>query len=183
MSAEPVSRLAVRICQEQRLRRAQFLRPGFHVPPFRRNQFGGSAGGPIRKDKTFIFGAMKHSAASRGQRGRHRSDNNARMDICRAMVPHKVGLAAGIAPYFALWPVANGPNWVAARVLLCQPEQMIRDFRKLRVITTSPQRFVSGSTPSTTAYHNPGSTDLQLTVSNMRSQIASVQETHTLIPR
>jgi outer membrane receptor protein involved in Fe transport len=29
------------------------------VPPFRQNQFGGSAGGPIRKDKTFVYGVYE----------------------------------------------------------------------------------------------------------------------------
>ena len=26
------------------------------APPFQRNPFGGSMGGPVRKDKTFVFG-------------------------------------------------------------------------------------------------------------------------------
>ena len=27
-----------------------------NIPPFERNVFGGSLGGPIKKDKTFLFG-------------------------------------------------------------------------------------------------------------------------------
>ena len=36
------------------------------VPPFRRNQFGGGAGGPIRKDRTFIFGDFEAIRQSKG---------------------------------------------------------------------------------------------------------------------
>src|ERR1700693_118855 len=45
------------------LRNSALDSPGYFdggvVPPFRRNQFGGALGGPIKKDKTFFFGAYE----------------------------------------------------------------------------------------------------------------------------
>ena len=84
------------------------------IPPYKRNQFGGSLGGRIRKDRTFFYGNYE------GLRSRLSlssvaivPDNNARL----GMIPLttggplvNVGLATGVAPFLALFPIANGPN-------------------------------------------------------------------------
>jgi len=52
------------------LRNSALDAPGYFEgdtpPPFRLNQFGASAGGPIRKDRTFIFGDYEGVRESKG---------------------------------------------------------------------------------------------------------------------
>jgi hypothetical protein len=156
------------------------------VPPFKRNQLGGAAGGPIRRDKTFIFGSYE------GFRQRLAvtdvaivPDNNARNGYLPAAngTLQYIGLAQGVAPYFALWPVANGPELGGgAAYYYGNPGQIIReDFGNLRIDQTiGSADLLSGVYTIDDGFdRNPGTTPLQLTVSDMRSQVASVQETHT----
>src|ERR1700704_3288210 len=66
------------------------------IPPFRRIQFGGSAGGAIIKDKTFIFGNYEGLRQNQSASGIiHVPDAASRA----AAVP-------AIQPYLALWPIA-----------------------------------------------------------------------------
>ena len=81
-------------------------------PQFRRNDFGGALGGPIRKDKTFIFGNYEAYRQSLSLTSvAFVPDANAR----RGFLPTgpggslvNVGLAPGMAPYFAIYPEPNG---------------------------------------------------------------------------
>ncbi|MBV9086784.1 MAG: TonB-dependent receptor, partial [Acidobacteriaceae bacterium] len=66
------------------------------IAPFRRIQFGGSAGGPIIKDRTFVFGSYEGFRQSQSASG-------------TIKVPDLASRAAAvpsIQPYLALWPVA-----------------------------------------------------------------------------
>ena len=77
-----------------------------NVPPFRRNQFGADAGGPIVKDKTFIFGDYE---------GVRQSLTTTQVDVVPTAAARTGQLVAGnvvvdpkVVPYLALYPLPNG---------------------------------------------------------------------------
>jgi outer membrane receptor protein involved in Fe transport len=79
------------------------------TPPFRRNQFGGSLGGPIRKDSTFIFGDYEGLRQSLGltQGGTTLSDSASKGMLSTGTVTVDPAIAAFIK---AIYPTANGPS-------------------------------------------------------------------------
>src|SRR6267378_6685543 len=83
------------------------------IAPFRRNQFGGSAGGPIRKDRVFLFGNYEGF--------RHRlgisnvsvvPDQDARQGRLPNLSTGALATVANLRPemlnYMQLWPQPNG---------------------------------------------------------------------------
>ena len=159
------------------------------VPPLRRNQFGASAGGALKKGRTFIFGSYE------GLRWRLSQssaavvpDMDARQGNLRGAngsLTH-VGLAPGIAPYFALWPAPNGPELGGGAALTyANPLQAVReDFGNLRLDHNfSANDMLSGvyTVDDGTAV-TPGANPLQQTLSVLRAQVASLQETHVFSP-
>jgi Carboxypeptidase regulatory-like domain/TonB dependent receptor/TonB-dependent Receptor Plug Domain len=76
------------------------------IAPFRRNQFGVSAGGPIQKDKTFIFGDYE---------GLRQSLGLSMVDNVPSLAARSGQLSTGavtvdpmVVPYLAFYPLPNG---------------------------------------------------------------------------
>ena len=66
-----------------------------YITPYTRNEFGGSVGGPVRKDKTFFFGSL---------------------DVVRAQTT-SAGLTTVEDPAFTSWLTANLPNNLSTTLL------------------------------------------------------------------
>ena len=86
------------------------------VPPFRRNQFGGAAGGPLKKDRLFLFGNYEGFRQSLDLSSLSVvPDNNARLGIlpnaCTGAPTPVVKASSTMEQYSSLfWPQPNGPE-------------------------------------------------------------------------
>ena len=87
-------------------------------PSFRRNQFGGSIGLPIRKDKTFFFLNYEGIRQQLGEALVYNvPDSNAHAGLLPCIINTttclsgltNVGVNANVAPFLALLPLPNGP--------------------------------------------------------------------------
>jgi Carboxypeptidase regulatory-like domain/TonB-dependent Receptor Plug Domain len=152
------------------------------IPNFQRNVFGGTLGGPLRKDKIFLFGNYEGFRQDLGL-----------SDL--TLVPDAASLAVAVAsvrPLLALWPAANGPELLTstgassgiARAY-SNPVQNIReDFGTTRLdVNASQQDMISGVfTADDSEAHSPTSNPITRTDIFLREQVASISETHIFSP-
>ncbi|HZU28751.1 MAG TPA: carboxypeptidase-like regulatory domain-containing protein [Bryobacteraceae bacterium] len=171
---------------------------GPSVPGFTRNQFGAALGGPIRRDRTFLFGNYEGFRQHLHQTGVDLvPDNEARQGYlpCKLVTPAPKpcpasGLAfIGISPLIDAWPAPTpgAPDFGGISEAFNNPLQTIRDdFGTARL-----DQVFSGRDTLNAVYTIDDSEDFTPTSTNLysadaeslREQVASLEETHVFSPR
>ncbi|MBV9147950.1 MAG: TonB-dependent receptor [Acidobacteria bacterium] len=145
------------------------------IPPFKRNQFGASAGGPIIKDRTFIFGDYE---GLRQSLGFTQVDN----------VPSPAAVAtasAAIKPYLVFYPAPNGPvNGLAGQYKFAGTQTTPEDFFTIRADHKATEKDnVHGSYMFDNGkFTQPDSLNDIFLLSHTRRQSGSIEATHDFSP-
>lgn len=156
------------------------------IPPFRRNQFGGTIGGPIKKDKMFFFAAYESTREVLGQTE-------------FATVPAASVRASAvplIKPYVDAYPIPNGvifPGGQTAQLFFGFKQPTTEHFGQTRldyIISSNDSFFarITGSNSATTsapaAAGNTGGGILPgfSQTSSLGAFLATLSETHIFSP-
>lgn len=170
------------------------------TPPFRRNQFGGALGGPIRNDKAFVFANYEGFRQSLHQTSvAFVPDASARSGAIVALgsgcpAAQQAACAAEVTSLLNLWPIADGPDVLnepsgapsGIAENFANPLQTIReDFGTARVDHIFSDQdsvgvvyTVDDSADQTATAINPFMAD----TTSLREQVLSIEETHFFSP-
>ena len=153
------------------------------IPKFQRNEFGGSLGGPLKRDKAFLFGNYEGFRQNLGLSDLSLVPDNA----------SRAAAAPSAQPLLALWPVANGAELLNAdgthsgiAEAFSNPVQHIReDFGTVRFDQNFSQNdsFAAAYTIDDSAAHSPTNNPLSFVDVTLREHVASLSETHIFSPR
>jgi len=148
------------------------------APPFQRNQFGASLGGPIQKDKTFLFGNYEGFRQNLHQ-------------TSVAFVPSAASRAIAVPsvqPLLNLWPAApaGAQDFNGISQVFSSPPQTIReDFGTVRLDHSFSEKdslaaiyTIDDGGDVTATPLNPYSSDIV----TLREQVLSLEETHVFSP-
>ena len=171
------------------------------APAFQRNQFGASLGGPLRKERSFLFTNYEGLRQHLHQSGVDLvPDANARSGLlpCSLVTPRpnpcpdsglvQVGVSPSVAPLLALWPVqsAGAPDFGGIAEAFNNPLQTIRDdFGTTRFdeVFSPRDSFAAVYTIDDSASDTPTSSNLYSTdLESLREHVLSLEETHIFSP-
>ena len=177
------------------------------VPPFRRNQFGGAAGGPLKKDRLFVFGNYEGFRQSLNLSSVSVvPDLNARLGIlpnaCTGAATPVANANATMEQYASLfWPTPNGPELMVpasgtgcvntgqvpsgtAKAFYNPNEHIREDFGTLRLdYNLAKDDTLTGAyTIDDGTSLIPLADPLFASFTPLRMQVASLNETHIFSP-
>ena len=160
------------------------------IPEFQRNQFGAAVGGPIRRDKQFLFGNYEGFRQNWGLSDVTLvPDNEARQGYIpnSSGVEQFVGVNPAVAPLLNLWPVQNGPELLSngqpsgiGEAFSHPPQHIHEDFGTVRYDNNlgAKDLLFGVYTIDDSAANTPSANPLSYVNESLREQVASLQEQH-----